>query len=404
MNDVPEDLPLLATPRTEYILVNTFELLQQAVADLKAGTGYIAVDAERASGFRYHQSAYLIQLHRVGSKIHLVDPVAFKYEELDSLRSFMNGEPWILHAATQDLPCLNELGFEASELFDTEHVSRLLGYPKVGLGAICELALGMRLAKEHSAADWSTRPLPEGWLVYAALDVDVLPEMREFLMLEIARQGKEELVAQDMAHIARFKPKPVKVDKWRSLSNLHTVKDQRGLAVAQALWSAREELAKSKDTSPGRILPDTSIVFAAAAIPRSKSELAGSKQFIGRGSRTFLDTWWKAIEQGLSARELPPIRVPSAGIPNHRSWPEKFPAANARLVAAKELIAAVSEENNIPLENILQPDALRELCWNLELLTSDRIATFLAERQARKWQIELLAEKLSTIFCELEEL
>ena len=32
-------------------------------------------------------------------------------------------------------------------------------------------SLGFHLEKGHSAVDWSTRPLPEPWLRYAALDV-----------------------------------------------------------------------------------------------------------------------------------------------------------------------------------------------------------------------------------------
>lgn len=38
-----------------------------AVARLAAGTGPVAVDAERASGYRYSQRAYLIQVFRRGS-------------------------------------------------------------------------------------------------------------------------------------------------------------------------------------------------------------------------------------------------------------------------------------------------------------------------------------------------
>ena len=46
------------------------------------------------------------------------------------------------------------------QLFDTELAARILGLPRVGLAATVEHYLGVSLAKEHSAVDWSTRPLP----------------------------------------------------------------------------------------------------------------------------------------------------------------------------------------------------------------------------------------------------
>ncbi|MCX8528856.1 MAG: ribonuclease D, partial [Rhodoluna sp.] len=201
MNDAPEQLPLLDAPRANSIFVDSPDALSAAIRELATGTGPLAVDAERASGFKYSQRAYLIQLHRSGTGIFLIDPLAFGESELAALAVFTNGQEWILHAATQDMPCLAELGLHPKTLFDTELISRLLGFERVGLGAVCELALKVRLAKEHSAADWSSRPLPESWLNYAALDVDVLPEMREYLLVEIASQSKSHIVAQEMEHL-----------------------------------------------------------------------------------------------------------------------------------------------------------------------------------------------------------
>ena len=91
----------------------------------------------------------------------------------------------MLHAASQDLPCLAEIGYRPRRLFDTELAGRLLGYPRVGLGTLVEEVLGLALEKSHSAADWSTRPLPSEWLLYAALDVEVLVELRDALAQQL---------------------------------------------------------------------------------------------------------------------------------------------------------------------------------------------------------------------------
>lgn len=112
------------------VLVETQEQWQAARDDLAAGEGPLAVDAERASGFRYSQRAYLVQLYRRGSANYLVDPIAVS--DLSELtREFAHLE-WIIHAAHQDLPCLREVGVNPTRLFDTELVGRLVGLERVG--------------------------------------------------------------------------------------------------------------------------------------------------------------------------------------------------------------------------------------------------------------------------------
>ena len=131
--------------------------LAAAVQRLAAGTGPVAVDAERASGYRYGQKAYLVQLRRAGAGTVLIDPIACP--DLSGLDAALDGVEADLHAASQDLPCLAEIGYRPRLIFDTELAGRLLGYPRVALGTMLEEVLGYRLAKEHSAADWSVRPL-----------------------------------------------------------------------------------------------------------------------------------------------------------------------------------------------------------------------------------------------------
>ena len=153
-------------------IIDTDEGLADACAALGAAPGPVAIDAERASGYRYSARAYLIQLRREGAGTWLIDPIAF--EDLAPLQEALADAEWILHAATQDIACLREVGLRPAALFDTELVGRLLGYPRVGLATLVETLLGQRMRKEHSAADWSTRPLPRAWLDYAALDVEAV--------------------------------------------------------------------------------------------------------------------------------------------------------------------------------------------------------------------------------------
>jgi ribonuclease D len=376
------------------VLVDSDQELKAFLKELLTTHYPVALDAERASGFRYGQRAYLLQIAIKGSKIFLIDPVApFTASLWNEFIQAVGSHAWIIHAASQDLPCLTELNIKPTKILDTELAARLLGLPRVALGTLTEHYLQLRLAKEHSAVDWSERPLPANWLNYAALDVDVLFDLWEKVELDLVAQSKTAIAEAEFDYLLHPAPKVQKVDRWRSMTGLHEVKDQRDLTIAKHLWTAREELAIEKDVAPGRLIPDASIVAAVKEHPQSRSELASLKSFAGRASRTFIDTWWKAIEEGTSTRALVEVRPKSTGIPNHRNWPQKFPKAHARLLASKELIANISAEQEIPLENILNPDALRAICFEPpEQLTIESISFSLREKYARQWQIDLVAE------------
>ncbi len=401
MTDEIVEHPLLAKPRVEDVrLVNTAEDLEAAISILSSATGPFALDAERASGFKYSQRAYLIQVHRAGTPIFLIDPIEIQTsspESISKLARLLKTDEWILHAASQDIPCLRELGIVPTKIFDTELGSRLAGLARVGLGAVTEHFLKLRLAKEHSAVDWSTRPLNPEWLNYAALDVDVLIELRNGVADLLISQNKLEWAEQEFAHVAKMQPKEPKPDKWRGMSGMHEIKDARSLAIARELWSAREALAERLDVSPGRLIPDASIVGLAANPLKSKPELAASKTFTGRASRTYLDTWWAALNEGLNTRDVPPTRLPQVGIPNHRIWPNRYPEADARLKNARAALVKISEELLLPVENLLTPDLVRQLCWEPpELITPETVSKALKTMGAREWQIGCTAESLAT--------
>jgi ribonuclease D len=373
--------------------------LRAAAAAIAGGTGPVAVDAERASGYRYSNRAYLVQLRREGAGTWLIDPIGLS--TLAPLAEALEGTEWILHAATQDLPCLAELGLRPSLLFDTELAGRLLGYPRVGLATLVETVLGFHLLKEHSAADWSTRPLPAAWLEYAALDVEVLVELRDALSAELVAAGKAEWARQEFEALHDFELAP-RTDGWRRTSGMHKVRGRRELAAVRALWEARDEIARQRDVTPGRIIPDSAIVAAATALPTDRASLLGIKGFHGRGAERYASRWIGAIKAALALDEADlPARNPKsdASPPPPRVWAEKDPEAARRLALARDALAALAEEKNVPTENVLTPDTLRRVLWTPppsrepgRLL--DEITTQLSTYGARGWQIALTAPLL----------
>ncbi|WP_375163389.1 ribonuclease D [Herbiconiux oxytropis] len=401
--DQPGGIPTPERPEVPVrTVISTVDDFHDAVEAIALGEGPVAVDAERASGFRYSQRAYLIQLYRRGAGSFLFDPPAIG--EFAPLQSVIGDEEWVLHAASQDLPCLREVGLDPVRVFDTELGARLLGIPRVGLGSVVEDLLGIHLAKEHSAADWSTRPLPASWLEYAALDVELLIDLRDSMAVLLEQQGKLEIAAQEFAAVVAKEEKAPLAEPWRRLTGVSALRPDKHLAAARELWLARDELARATDTAPGRLVPDASLMVAARALPTSRRELAGLKQFSGRASRSEIDRWWAAIERALATDDIPVHRRATDTLPPPRSWADRNPEADVRLKNARAALTAVSEERSIPLENLLTPDFLRRLAWKgVEPLALETVQEELAALGARPWQIELNAQPILQAFVEARQ-
>lgn len=394
MTDAPE-LHVLAEPSDGIPHVITEEReIQSAAERIAAGEGSVALDAERASGYRYSQRAYLVQVRRDGAGSFLIDPIAVP--DLSPLAEAIGGAEWLLHAATQDLACLAEVGLRPRQLFDTELAARLLGLPRVGLAAVVEHYLGVSLAKEHSAVDWSTRPLPEPWLRYAALDVEVLGELRNLMGVDLARAGKDEWARQEFEALLHWAPTE-RAEPWRRITGLSSITSRRGYAVARELWYARDAIARERDIAPGRIASDRVLLEIARAAPRTVAELPAGHRPIARYGRQ----WVAAVR---AAGEVPENQLParhprSEGPPPHRSWGDKNPVAAARLATTREQLIAFSHAHTIPVENVCSPDPMRRVVWTPPTRRDEDsfYAALLAEG-VRRWQAEIVAPMLTRAF------
>ncbi|WP_141277122.1 HRDC domain-containing protein [Pseudonocardia hydrocarbonoxydans] len=389
----PAPTPLLAPADGLPPVVADRDALRATAEAFAAGTGPVAVDAERASGFKYSQRAYLVQLRRAGAGTALVDPIPMS-SDLSELAPALTGPEWVLHAASQDLACLAETGLVPSRLFDTELAGRLAGLPRVGLGPMVENLLGLALEKGHGAADWSRRPLPQDWLVYAALDVEVLVELRDVLTRMLDEQGKLDWAHQEFEAVRTAGPPTPRAEPWRRTSGIHKLRKPRQLAAVRGLWEARDKLAADRDIAPGRVLPDAAIVDAAVTAPDSAAALGSMPVFRGRSQRRLTAYWWSALAaaERLDAAELPRPTAPVDGPPPVARWADRDPDAAARLAAARAAVAAVGAQWTVPVENLLQPDLLRRLCWTPP--EDGDVAGFLRKGGAREWQIALLAPVL----------
>lgn len=412
MSEEPQEqeLPTLALPADGIPdVIDTRDALDAAIAAFAAASGPVAIDAERAQGYRYSHRAYLLQLRRRGAGTILIDPTAF--DGLADLGAAIKDAEWIIHAATQDLPNLAEEGMLPTRLFDTELAGRLLGDERVGLGALLEQELGVHLKKEHSAADWSQRPLPEEWLAYAALDVELLIELRDIMHRRLEESGKLGWAEQEFAAlVASAGDAPaIHEEPWRRLSTLHVLRSPAQLAAARALYEARDEIARRLDRGPSRIVNDRAIVEAAAAVDAKKDlwptrvTLRDIEGFRRRQAHRFEENWLAAIAEAkaLPSKQWPARHVHHDGPPSSaKSWENKHPEAYERWLPAREAQLAKAEEITMPPENVVSPGVLRQVAWEPPTPCDEAgIHAALMAAGAREWQADQMAPLLADVWA-----
>jgi ribonuclease D len=403
--------PLLAPANGVPSVIDTESAFQEALKALARGSGPFAVDAERASGYKYSARAYLIQIKRNGGGLHLIDPIPFGpgHPLFLALNDLLQSDEVILHASTQDLPCLREVGLNPKRLFDTELGGRIAGLPRVGLGPLLESLMQVSLAKEHSAVDWSQRPLPQDWLNYAALDVELLIELRDCIYELLEKSKKIKWVEEEFQSILNAPAPAPRVDPWRRTSGMHKLKKRNQLAIVRSLWMIRVELAREADIAQGRLLSDAAIVAIASLAPekpiKNKKDLERALRPIGLRARWFENTatWISAITDALALDEdqWPPTRTDSDSLPPIKVWRERFPERYAPLTHAKARIQEAANELVIPFENLITPEYVRRICWNSP---KGKVEGALEELGARQWQIAVVAPILEAALLEVEAL
>ena len=295
-------------------------------------------------------------------------------------------------------------GCSPTALFDTELAGRLLGYPRVGLATLVETLLGYRLAKEHSAVDWSTRPLPEPWLEYAALDVEVLVELRDAARRRAGRDRQGRLGPPGVRPPARLRAARSAVDAWRRTSGLHRVRGRRALGAVRALWETRDEIAEQRDVTPGPDRPRRRDRRRRPGDAHRPGRAAGD-QGLPRPRRRALRrplgrraARGRRDGRGRPADPLPARRRPAAAPRLGREGPGRRPAAGA---GPRGDDRARRASTTCRSRTCSPPTTCAARCGRRPRPASpatllDAVADQLAGYGARSWQIALAAPVLTT--------
>jgi len=408
--------PLIAPRHGVPEVISNESDFEKLIAQLLNGRGPLAIDAERASGYRYSQRAYLIQIYRENGGLHLIDPIPLKDSKLwEKFNKEFSAYEWVIHASTQDLPCLIDVGLKPELLFDTELGARIAGCERVGLGPLAESLLELQLSKEHSAVDWSIRPLRPEWITYAALDVDILLDIRNAVENLLTEQNKLEWAKQDFASILKNYQNYVftdeaKPERWRRTSGMHKVRDRLTMAIVRDFWFSRDELAREIDLAPGRVLGDEAIIELATKRPDNLEAVA---KVIGRRTRLEappFNRWLNVLNNALKTPhdQQPELRVASQSLPPIKIWKDRNPLGYARLTHARAALIELSTQIQIPTENLVTPELVRRICWQEPPASNSEYQDFVIEQLnktgARPWQIELVTPAISAALSQTEPL
>ena len=349
----------------------------------------IAVDTEAASFHRYVDRTYLLQISTRG-RTAVIDPLTVT--ALSALGEMMANRDIevIFHDADYDLRMLDrDYGYHANRIFDTRIAAQLLNEPGIGLAALLEKYLGVKLDKKYQRADWSRRPLIPEMLSYAATDTKHLPELRDILRNRLGEMGRLEWAEEEFQHLEEIRWAPGDDEGFWRLKGAKLLRGQ-SLAVLRELYQWRDQLARHQDRAPFRILNNETLLELARVQPRDITALndvrgLGPDTISRRGSELL-----RAIERGLSTPQSE-IPRPERGL-RTRPDPELIERME-RLKVARNLAAVRLEL----APGVLCPNGTLESLARAEPRTVEQMA---AVPELRRWQRHVIGEELLKAMAE----
>ncbi len=343
------------------------------------GVRALALDTESDSFFHYFEKVCLLQIADDQGRAALVDPLAFK--DLSALAPLM-ADPAvakILHGADNDIMLLKrDFKFEFASLFDTQVAARFAGRVELGLQAVLEAEFGVKLSKSLQRCDWSRRPFTEAQAVYAAEDVRHLIALRDRLIPELQKIGREAWAREEGEALARLDPAPLREPadflKAKGAWDL----DGRTLAVLRELFALRDEWARNADIPLFKIVGDEPLVSIAVNKPHDGRALGQIRGLSAALKGRYAPDLLAAIRRGEA--------VPADQLPQ-RTWtqrPKPVPGYSKRVDRIKAWRVDAAKKAGLE-PGVLLPQRL------IERISIDRpadMAALAAIPEIRRWRAE----------------
>jgi len=256
------------------VWVDKADILMQMVADLTVQTR-IAVDTESNSLHAYREQVCLIQFSTPKTD-YVVDPLAL--EDLSSLAPLFSDPKIekIFHAAEYDLICLRrDFDYQFSNLFDTMHAARVLGYPFVGLDNLLADKFQFEIDKRHQKADWAMRPLTPAQLDYARLDTHFLFDLRNILAGELKEKERLQIAQEDFVRACDVDLPAEKVNgsSWKRFSTRKDI-SPRELTILSELCISRDRIAERMNRPVFKVVSDILLLDIVRNLPEKDVDLA----------------------------------------------------------------------------------------------------------------------------------
>lgn len=356
----------------------------------------VGVDTEAASFHRYRDRIYLLQITSP-TQTALIDPVAIAAPDLAPVGALLADAQVekTFHDADYDLRVLDrDYGFHAVRLFDTRVAAQLAGEPAIGLAALLEKYVGVKLDKEHQKADWSLRPLTPPMLAYAAADTQYLLALRDALEQRLTALGRLGWAVEEFKQLESLRwtgPSPgggADDDSYLRAKGAKGL-SPRSLAAFRLLHRWRETVAQQEDKAPFRIIGNESLIAVSRALPATRADLGHIRELPSSLARRHGDA---LLDASLRARSLPDRELPRI---ERQPRPHKDAGFDARLERVKAVRNRVAAELGLEAGVLCGRTTLEAVVrgGGGEARPLDRAAL---ERipELRRWQIDVLGDAL----------
>ncbi len=348
----------------------------------------LALDCEAAGFHRYSDRLCLVQVSLAEGADYLLDALAF------DLGPFLRGvleDPEVevvMHGSDYDLRLLDrDLGIRPRGIFDTQVAAALLGEPGLGLSALLERHVGVRLSKKFQRADWAARPLGDEMLRYAVEDTRHLLRLSDLLWNQLESRNRDHWALEEFELL-----QDIRYEEPADVDPVARVKGARDLTPRQLerlrvclVW--RDEVAQEMDRAPFRVADDRALSAVAVAAPESAAQLADVRGFsrgLARGPGESLLQRLEAVDR-LPESELrgyPPPPRGGVGRPP--------PEVEERLDRVKAARNRRAVELGLDRGTLLPNAGLLEIAWDPPSALSE-----LDGRGAiKRWQLEAVGDAI----------
>lgn len=260
-------------PEFQFVDLKTDDLLGVTIPKQSR----IGVDTEFVREKTFHAKLCLIQI-ATDSKIYCADPLGLDARNDDRVKALwqsITSPAWVLHSGRQDLEVIYQtVELMPGEVFDTQVAAALLGYqPQIGYGNLVNELFGVELAKSHTRADWSLRPLPGEFIEYAAEDVEFLLPAYAALTERLEHLGRLQWAVEDSMDL--LEPSLYENNATDAIHRLKGAKNLRGRARSAAAHLAawREQEALRRDRPRQWIMRDSVLLDIAVNQPDTRKKL-----------------------------------------------------------------------------------------------------------------------------------